>query len=245
MAQYVKPLVRTLLSVEEIQDCGIRCRDLFLNSSLAAEPFLLAQTTAITEADSAINEARRYEKKNSETVTSKEADDYRDRRFSIFNSQVESKMDLLEDEPEMAQAAISIKAITEKHCNKLHKMDRVTETVSLKALFTELDISANYDLITNAEVERYYIKLKDAQAQYEAVDLKKINEAVAKGEYVKPVDSAEKILYRLDALFSYLDALYVDNQGQYGELADAVNKVIDSVVIPARARKSRKETEAE
>ncbi len=203
MPQYVKPLVRTLLTTEEIQDCGIRCRDLYLNSPIATENrFLHAQATGITKADSAINEARMYEIKNSQTVTSKEADAYRDRRFSIFNSQVESKTDLIDDEPEMAQSSIVIKAVVAKHCKGLAKMDRVTESVSLKALFTELDLPVNSDHIANAEVERYYIKLKDSQVQYEAADVNKVNEAVAKGQYVKPADSADQILYRLDALFS-------------------------------------------
>lgn len=238
--QFVSPLLKTLLTVEETQDCGIRCRDLFLNSPLGSDPgFVQDQTTAITKADVEIKSARQYEKTNSHTVTSKEADAYRDRRYSIFNSQVVSKIDLIEDEPEMAESAIVIKSIMEKHCKGLANMNRVTETVNLKNLFAELDLTENMDHIANAEVERYYLKLKDAQTKYEESEFLKVQEAVQKGEYIKPDDSADKIHYRLEALFYYLDALVLDNPELYSDLVESVNKVIDSVVIPAKARRSR------
>ncbi len=44
----------------------------------------------------------------------------------------------------------------------------------------------------------------------------KVDEAVAKGEYIKPSDSAEKVVYRLEVLLSYVDALAVDNGATYG-----------------------------
>lgn len=243
---FVKPLLKTLLSVEEMQDCGIRCSDLFLTSPLGTAPgFVQNQTAGIAKADADISAARQYEKKNSFTGTSKEADNYRDRRYSILNSQVASKIKLDEDEPEMAAAARAIKFIMNKHCKGLANMDRVTETVNLKNLFAELDLPENSDHLENAEVTRYYLKLKEAQTSYDSVESQKLQEAIKKGEYIKPDESADKIHYRLEALFTYLDALVLDNPTEHSELLNSVNEVIDSVVIPAKARKTRNDSSDE
>ncbi len=83
--QLVNPLVDSILTIEEVQDCSIRCQSLINNSLIGVAPFVIAQSNGISSANSDIIGARQYEVTNSHTITSGEADKYRDRRFSIFN----------------------------------------------------------------------------------------------------------------------------------------------------------------
>ncbi len=237
---FVKPLYESILHISEVQDCAKRCQNLFLTSPLAIEPYVIAQSNGIDSANDDIIGARQYEQKNSHTVTSADADTYRDRRYSIFFTQVDSKTDLIDDEPEMAEAAIKIKAIALKHCKGLSKMNRVTESTALTNLFAELTLPENNDLVDNADVARYLSKLQEAQISYETADAQKVNEAVSKGIYIKPTKSADKIVYRLEALFTYLDSLTMDAHETHKELVNSINEIIDSVTIPARARETRK-----
>ncbi len=237
---FVKPLYESILHISEIQDCAKRCQNLFLTSPLAIEPYVIAQSNGIDSANDDIINARQYEQKNSHTVTSADADTYRDRRYSIFYNQVESKTDLIDDDPKMAEAAIKLKAITLKHCKSLSKMNRVTESTALINLFAELALPENIDLVSKAGVAPYLSKLQEAQISYETVDVKKVNEAVSKGQYIKPAESADKIVYRLEALFTYLDTLTMDAHEAHKELVNSVNEIIDSVTIPARSRETRK-----
>lgn len=237
---FIHEFNQTSLEVSEIQDCTTRCLKLFETSPIGTGDFFVNQKNGIESSVRDIESAQRYEKKNSFTLTSGEADAYRDRRFNLFKSRAEVNADNVEDEPVQAEKAQQVLDKLAKYGKKVARLSRSKESAVLNAIFAEFDSPENTTLLEEAGLTLLYTKLKDAQAQYEATDRAKVEEAVSKGEYIKPAESAANITYRLEALFSYMDALALDDFPTYESTIMALNEVIDSVMIPARARKSKK-----
>ncbi len=244
MKYYVKPLVETILEIPEIQDCAVRSCVIFNNSSMANIPYVKTMVTGINGEVDAISAARQYDRVNSETATTSEADSSRDRRFTIFKKQAIATEYLTEDEPEVADAGAKMVTIIGKHNSQLQRLSRAKQSAALMGLFTELDLPENQILLETAGLTRAYTKLKESQALYIQAEEKKITVAGEKGDYISPAISASNIIYRLEALYSHLDGWALDQFSKHEETVNAINEIIDSVMIPARARQTRKQENA-
>ncbi len=244
MKIYVKPLVETILEIPEIQDCAVRSCVVFNNSPLIQSPFVQTMVSGISVEVDAISAAKQYDRVNSETITTTEADKKRDRRFIILKKQAIATEYLAEDEPEVAEAGEKVVTIIGKHNSQLQRLSRVKESAALVGLFAELDLPENTTLLETAGLTRAYTKLKEAQDLYIQAEEKKIIVAGEKGDYVSPSISASNIIYRLEALYTHLDGWALDQFNTHEDTVNAINEIIDSVMVPARTRQTRKKENA-
>lgn len=240
MMHFVHEFNQSFLTISEIQDSSTRCLFLIEASPIGRELFFTNQKNGINSSIRDLELADQYEKKNSYTLTSAEADLYRDRRFNLFKNQAQLNADNVEDDPIKAEKSQLVLDKLAKYGKRVVKLSRSKESTTLNNIFAEFDTPDNTTLLEEAGLTLLYTKLKDAQAQYETTDRAKVAEAVLKGEYVKTAVSAANIVYRLEALFSYIDALALDDFPTYESAIKGINEVIDSVMIPARARQSKK-----
>ncbi len=241
MAKFINTLSESILTVAEIQDCSTRGIKVIANSSVGEVAVVKAQITGIDTATKNIEFAEQYEQKNSFTITSAEADKYRDRRYTLLMSRARVNAENIEDEPLVAEASQTVLTKLAKYGKKVVTQSRTKESATLNNIFAEFDTEESLALLETAGLSVLYTKLKESQVQYEETDRAKISEAVAKGDYIRPSESIATIVYRLEALFSYIDILAFDDYETHETTIRSLNEIIDSVMTPARARKSKKQ----
>ncbi len=236
MKHHVKPLVKTILETPEIQDCALRSCTILESSPEGATPFVKLMIEGISNDITAIKEAEHESHKSISTLSESKADTHRNRRFMVFKNQAMDVEYTADENSLIYDANAKVVAIMIKHNAELYKIGMEQKSVALKGLFSELDLPENQKLLEVAQLMSSYVKLKRAQAQFETIPDSKDNSEVL---LEKPAETSEfegDIIYRLNALYTHLDAWAVDQYEKHKETVRAINEVIDSVMVPARAR---------
>lgn len=119
-----------------------------------------------------------------------------------------------------------------------------TSTISttISTTFTVAQKEGNFELIESSSVARHFAALMNTQNHFEELIRKQAqaNNEVPTGKVKTHIID---LVYRMDGILSYLERKAEKYEGTYEATAANVEKMIDAIMAPARARATKKENE--
>ncbi len=233
--------IHTILTNEELTVLATRIMTEVRNN-LEGDSFLEDQCTVAEKKVDQIGKLKGRSKKNTYTKLIRKDDKSRDAIYDAIIRTITNDIAMAEFEPEQAKKAIKIQDILDLNLVNT-KAGYTAETAQMNTLIGAVKEPGNVPFITGSSVEVYFKRLESIQQHFEALqDQKNSLEAVALVGEVKT--EVKELVYRLDALLSYLDVKARDYD-TFEEVAKKVGEIISEIVAVAKARETRKQSEKE
>jgi hypothetical protein len=171
------------------------------------------------------------------------SDQRRDKIIRVIKRNLLSDIDMAEFDPEMAEAAKTVQKLMGDNTVDI-RAGYTAETAQINTLLSNSKASEYADAIQeNPTTDRLFLALRNEQLAFEEL-LRKQAEAssqVPTGEVKKHI---VEIVYRLEGILSYLERKAESHGGAYETTAATLEKIVEKIMTPAKARATRKENEA-
>jgi hypothetical protein len=141
-----------------------------------------------------------------------------------------------------AKAAGYIVEVYSRHGNSMHRLSNSEQSLRLNAMISEL--SQIPDVVEAAGATAILKALVDSQKAYEAVHEQRTEERASK-EYPLLVEGREKLVYWLDAIYSYIDALMTNDPASHAALVKELQALLTEAMTAARMQQTRDENRQE
>lgn len=168
------------------------------------------------------------------------SDKKRDTIIRVIDRQLANMVDMAEFDPEAAEAAKKVQKLMGDNTVKT-RAGYTEESAQINTLLVNARTSEYSDAIQET-VEQLFSKLAAEQSNFEELIAKQAqaNSEVPTGEVKTHVVS---MMYRVDGILSYLERKAESHGGAYETAAANVEAMLDKIMVPARARATRRAAE--
>lgn len=225
-----------LLSAEETFTLTKRIIEI-IKKRMSKDEFALLLLPVLEEALNKLSDALRKIANKEMTRLISEADEVRDAAFLALRDYIKANSN--KPDKKVKTAANKLLEVVRKVGFSLHREGDTVETALLHSLFAELDKPDCTKALNAVNAVDWYASLKEAQAGFEKVNDKKVQDE--SGKEIPLVGENKKVISKyLIPLLGYLEVKAELSDNEFKVTADQCDEVIEGVITIARARNTRR-----
>lgn len=168
------------------------------------------------------------------------SDRKRDMLQRVITRDLKNYIDMAEFEPEAAAAAVIVQELLENNPVNI-RAGYSEQSAQTKQLLTNAKLP-HYAAAIASTVENHFIKLDAEQTNFDT-----LVQQHAEAKSGAPTGEVRKhivdMMYRIDGVLSYLERKAASAGGAYETAASNIEEALNKIMIPARARVTKKENE--